>query len=188
MEKQHYLSYYMEFDSKYTGNLNKYGGLPTHLPSQWPVDKYGDEMTFLCQLYCDDKKLSIPGTLCIQIYQLIIDDEEASDPIIVQVPIGAKENIDKIGLSFNRVHEGNINFKEVQEEINEESIEKLEDQNGNHLVSSKLGGWCPSEDVQQDAFLGSIHDGDYYSPFCWGCGYILIMYLNKDNQVMWEFW
>ena len=62
------------------------------------------------------------------------------------------------------------------------------DQNDNHLVSSKLGGWCPSEDVEQDAFLGSIHDGDYFSPFSWGCGYSLIMYLNEDNQVKWDFW
>ena len=189
MENKSYLSYYMEFDSKYTGNLNKYGGLPTHLPTQWPVtDQDGDEMTFLCQLYCDDKMLSIPDTLCIQVYQLVINDLEASDPIIVQVPIGAKENVDKRGIPCKRLPEGDIKFKEVREEINEESIKRLVDQNDNHLVSSKLGGWCPSEDVEQDAFLGAIHDGDYFSPFNWGCGCSLIMYLNEDNQVVWDFW
>ena len=39
MEKNEYLAYYMEFDNKYTGKLNKYGGLPTHLPPQWPMDE-----------------------------------------------------------------------------------------------------------------------------------------------------
>ena len=116
-----------------------------------------------------------------------MDDIEASDPIIVQVPIGAKENIDKVGIPSKSLPEGDIILKEVREEINEDSIKRLVDQNDNHLVSSKLGGWCPSEDVEQDTFIGAIHDGDYFSPFNWGCECSLIMYLNKDNQVMWYF-
>lgn len=188
MENQHYLSYYMEFDNKYTGNLNKYGGLPTHLPTQWPiVDKYGDEMTFICQLYCDYKILSIPNTLCIQVYQLIMNGVEASSPIIVQVPIGAKENVNKIGLCSENLPEGDINFKEVEEEI-PPNFDEFIDQNGIYLLSSKLGGYCPIEEVKQDVFLGTIHDGEggIYSPFSWGSGYSLVVYLNEDNQVIGE--
>ena len=55
-----YKSYRMYFCNEYTGKLNKFGGLPTHLPPEWPKHQYGkDKLTFLCQLYCDAEKLAI---------------------------------------------------------------------------------------------------------------------------------
>ena len=83
--------------------------------------------------------------------------------------------------------EGDIILKEVREEINEDSIKRLVDQNDNHLVSSKLGGWCPSEDVEQDAFLGAMHDGDYFSPFNWEKQYLISSeVISIDSYRMWD--
>ena len=38
-----YKSYRIYFCNEYTGKLNKFGGLPTHLPPEWPKDQYGED-------------------------------------------------------------------------------------------------------------------------------------------------
>ena len=197
-EAKLYPAYYMTFDKKYTGNRNKYGGLPTHLPPEYPTDERFGQMTFLCQIYCDEKMLKIPDTLCLQVYQLFINGMEASDPIVVQVPLGAAENTDQIGLSCSYLPEGDILFRETTDEITKESIDQLIDTKGNHLTMPKLGGWSIDDERDQSRFLGQIHDGDYetgpngavwnISPFNWGCGSILMMYLNDEGKVEWNLW
>ena len=187
MDSKKYLAHYMEFSNKYTGKLNKYGGFPTHLPPQWPEDDVFGEWTFLCQFYCDGKILSIPDTLCIQIYQLFMDGCEASDPVIIQVPLGAKKNTEELGIADVYLGEGDINFKEVWEEITKESAGELEDKNGVFLQASKLGGWCPADEIRDKKFLGMISDGDAFSPFNWG-GVDLFMFLDEENQVKWDFY
>lgn len=189
-----YQSYHMYFSREYTGKLDKYGGLPTHLPSIWPKDEAGDGLTFLCQIYCDGVKLAIPDTLCLQVYQWVENGEEGSDPIIVQVPIGAKENIRNEGICHPRLQEGDILFNEVLEEIIEERASKtLKDEKGVFLWDSKLRGWFCENAVTPDCFLGLIRDGDDYlpldgnAPFNWGCGYNLVFYLDKSGKVVWDF-
>ena len=146
------------------------------------------EWTFLCQFYCDGKMLSIPNTLCVQIYQLMINDKESSESIVVQVPLGAKENTENYGVSAAKIPEGDILFKEVVEEITEKSDLELEDKNGVFLQESKLGGWCPvAEEMGDRKFLGIVGDGNAFSPFNWG-GVDLFMFLNESNQVDCEFY
>ncbi len=188
MENQTYVGYYMQFSDKYTGELNKYGGLPTHLPTQWPSDEQFGGWTFLCQFYCDGKMLSIPDTLCIQIYQLMINDMESCDITVIRVPLDAKENTEKYGVSAAKIPEGDILFKEIVEEITDKSDLELEDKNGVFLQRSKLGGWCPAaEEMGDRKFLGIVGDGDAYSPFNWG-GVDLFMFLNESNNVDCEFY
>lgn len=188
-----YTSYRMYFCSEYTGLLNKFGGLPTHLPPVWPRDEYGKELTFLCQLYCDGEKLAIENTLCIQIYQWVANGEEGSDPIIILIPIGAAENLHGEGLSHPELQEGDIRFEEMTEEATEEhAIATLEDNNGLHLWYSKLKGWFREDAVTPDRFLGMISDGDGHipvngsSPFNWGCGYHLVFYLTESGDIAWD--
>ena len=201
MEK--YKSYRMHFCNEYTGQLNKFGGLPTHLPTAWPKDIYsGNELTFLCQLYCDGVKLAIENILCIQIYQWIDSDgQEGSDPIVVPVPMDAKENLHGEGISHPMLQEGDIRFEEVIEEVIEEHAKNsLSDEKGLHLWESKLKGWfledaaTPGKDaVTPENFLGTIADGDGHipfnrcSPFNWGCGYHLVFYLNHSGHLDWDF-
>ena len=73
----------------------------------------------------------------------MVDGIQSSDPVVVQVPIGAEENREGLGTADDYLEESDINFKEVCEEITEESYRKLEDKNGNRLMHSKLGGWYP---------------------------------------------
>jgi len=201
---EQYKSYRMYFCQEYTGQLNKFGGLPTHLPSVWPKDENGeDDLTFLCQLYCDEVKLSLENILCIQLYQWVEwDGQEGADVIVVPVPIGAKENLQGEGVSHPLLKEGDIRFEEVLEEVVEEHArETLEDENGLYLWENKLGGWFHEEavtpgkeDVTPENFLGMIGDGDgpvpykKYSPFNWGCGYQLVFYRNHSGKVEWDFY
>lgn len=189
MNTKKYLSYHMDFSNVYTGKLDKYGGLPTHLPPVWPTEeRWGDRLTFLCQLYCDDLKLSLPNTLCLQIYQLVIDGEEGSDPCIIQVPLGAKLNTQKEGISHPYIQEGDIIFEEVWEEVNEQSVQdEFESENGIYLLKNKLKGWFNIGEITTDKFLGLIMDGNVFSPFNWGCGYNLVIYLDKGGKVVWDF-
>ena len=190
-----YKSYRMYFCNEYTGQLHKFGGLPTHLPTTWPKDESGDELTFLCQIYCDGEKLAIENTLCIQLYQWVKNGKEGSDPIIVPVPVGARENLHGEGLKHPELQEGDIKFEEVTEEVVEEHADAaLEDEKGLHLWYSKLKGWFHEDGITPDSFLGMISDGDGHtpikgsSPFNWGCGYNLVFYLNEAGNVAWDFY
>ena len=117
----------------------------------------------------------------------MINDEESCDIVVVQVPLGAKENINKYGVSAAKIPEGDILFKEVVEEITEKSDLELEDKNGVFLQRSKLGGWCAADEMGNRKFLGIVGDGDAKSPFNWG-GVDLFMFLNESNQVDCEFY
>lgn len=192
---KNYKSYHMNFCDGYTGQLNKFGGLPTHLPPVWPEDEYGDKLTFLCQIYCDGVKFAIEDTLCIQLYQWVKNGEEGSDPIIVQVPVGAGENLHGEGLSHPELQEGDIMFEEMTEEVEEEHAKAvLEDEKGIYLWDSKLRGWFHEDAITPDNFLGMIRDGNGHipvkgsSPFNWGCGYNLVFYLDKSGNVGWDFY
>ena len=92
------ISYHMIFEKSYSGAMNKYGGLPTHLPKKWPQIN-GCDMSFLFQLYCDQEKLVIPNTLCIQGYQLIENGDYNSDIVIVQIPLDAQRNLNNSGIA-----------------------------------------------------------------------------------------
>lgn len=192
MRVETYKSYRMRFCNEYTGELNKFGGLPTHLPPVWPKDEAGTKLTFLCQLYCDGVKLAIEDTLCIQVYQWVVNGDEGSDPIVVQVPIGAKENLRGEGISHPYLQEGDIIFEEVTEDVVEEHADvALEDEKGIFLCNSKLKGWYREDNITPDNFLGMISDGDGpipikgSSPFNWGCQYELVFYLDEFGKVAW---
>lgn len=130
-------SYHMIFKNGYSGSLNKCGGLPTHLPEVWPqID--GTDLSFLFQLYCDEEKLNIPDTLCIQGYQLFEEGDYNSDIVVIQLPPNAKENIQQIGLSCPISPDyagGDIEFEIVEETNIFEENEKMV------LMSLRLNYW-----------------------------------------------
>lgn len=172
-------SYHMVFDQTYSGGLNKHGGLPTHLPEEWPQME-GSDLTFLFQIYCEDEKLIIPNTLCIQGYQLIEDGDYNSDIVILPLPLDAKENTAHIGLADPNFAEGDISFQEVME---------YEDYDWNirnqiAVFGSKLQGWCPEELLAHGRFLGQIYDED---PFVIGANYTMCLFLNEKGQIEVEY-
>ncbi len=184
------VSYHMVFKEGYSGSLNKCGGLPTHLPEQWPqLD--GTDLTFLFQLYCDNDKLNIPNTLCIQGYQLITDGDYDSDIVVIQLPLHAKENLLKKGLAFPVSPEyagGDIFFEEVleEEEYNLDIPSEFDHWWSSGVPHSKLAGWCDKEIVPAGCqFLGWFADED---PFVIGAGYSSCLFLAPDGTVTTRFY
>ena len=173
------ISYHMIFQKEYTGSLDKYGGLPTHLPAQWPqMDE--ENLTFLFQLYCDGKKLNIPDTLCIQGYQLIKDGDFLSDIVVVQIPMHAKRNIGNTGLAF--YPDGDICFQEVMEQTTYDMDTDFDTWWNTGVPFSKLSGWCDREIIPPGhKFLGWFRDEN---PFCIGAGYNCCLFLSPDGAVI----
>ena len=154
----------MSFKNNYSGCLNKYGGLPTHLPEAWP------------QIEGDAK------TLCIQGYQLIEDGDFNSDIILVQVPHNATRNPGDIGTKANEFREGDICFEEVLEceEYDENINRKI------NIFKSKLQGWYPENDFPEDwTFLGWLNDED---PFYIGANNKLCMFLDSEGLIKTAYW
>ena len=175
------ISYHMIFKKEYTGSLNKYGGLPTHIPSQWPQIE-GDNLTFLFQLYCDGKKLNIPDTLCIQGYQLIKDGDFLSDIIVVQLPLNAKRNTGNIGVALSDCPDSDICFQEVMEQAIYDIDTNFDAWWDAGVPFSKLLGWCSEEIVPPGhKFLGWFRDE---APFCIGAGYNLCLFLSPNGTVV----
>lgn len=175
------VSYHMSFKNNYSGFLNKYGGLPTHLPEAWPQIE-GDALSFLFQIYCDQNRFAIPKTLCIQGYQLIEDGDFNSDIILVQVPHNATRNPGDIGTKANEFREGDICFEEVLEceEYDENINRKI------NIFKSKLQGWYPENDFPEDwTFLGWLNDED---PFYIGANNKLCMFLDSEGLIKTAYW
>lgn len=170
------VSYHMSFDKDYSGALNKYGGLPTHLPSKWPqID--GCNLSFLFQIYCDQEKLVIPDTLCVQGYQLIEGGDYNSDIIIIQLPLNAQKNVRNEGIHDFTLGEGDILFQKVFEY--DEYYENVD--RGINVFSSKLQGWYPENEFsEQRKFLGWLNDEE---PFYIGANNKLCLFLDPANKI-----
>ena len=90
-------AWYMKFVPGHRGALDRVGGLPTHLPPQWPSSPTGRPLRFEAQFECDGIRLSLPDTFLLQIYR---DDPcQNPDPVVIRVPFDATENTDQIGIS-----------------------------------------------------------------------------------------
>lgn len=177
------ISYHMRFSSVYTGERNKYGGQPTHLPNKWPTDpRDGSEMAFLCQIYCEDKIFTLPDTLCIQLYQpLDAEGHLCEGMYFVQIPNGAKLNSENIGLVAPGYGEGDITFEMIEEE---DTFEENEKKNID-VFESKLLGWYPVEDFdQENTFLGWFSDEN---PFIIGAGYQCCLLADLEGKVITKF-
>lgn len=116
--------------------LDRTGGLPTHLPVAYPTSEYtGDDLHFLAQFYCSGQRLSIPDTLCVHLYQEL--DEPV--PVAVRVPINAQPNEKKLGRIHPNVKRCRIEWTDSfdPDEI-PESAELTDDES--KLMESKIGG------------------------------------------------
>jgi len=145
------------------------------LPERWPqLD--GCDLSFLFQIYCDQEKLVLPNTLCLQGYQLMEGHDYISDIIIVQVRHGAVKNFENVG-GASEYPEGDILFEEVAEEDSmEENFKK-----NIHTHTSKLLGWYPKEEFHSDdIFLGCLGDED---PFTIGCNYKCCLIADGSGRV-----
>ena len=87
-------AWYIKFKKGHHGSLDRVGGLPTHVPPEYPVDD-GEMLQFVAQFECDAERLPVADTFLLQIYR---GDpcSSTADPVAVRVPFGAKENTNLI--------------------------------------------------------------------------------------------
>ena len=105
-------AFYMQFVNGHFGSLDRTGGLPTHLPPEFPLCPSGKVMAFLAQFYCTDERLTLPGTLCIQLYQDVdVDMGGGPWPVAVSVPVVAKPNIEGLGVSQPTVGSSRVDLQ-----------------------------------------------------------------------------
>jgi hypothetical protein len=86
--KREIRAHYMKFVPGHHGALDRIGGLPTHLPPEFPMttkevlEPKGKRrrkekrlpvemqpMAFTAQFYCTPERLNLPGALCVHVYQ-----------------------------------------------------------------------------------------------------------------------
>jgi hypothetical protein len=109
------------------------GGLPTHLPPDFPTGDADRPLLFLAQFYCDGTRLRLDGALCLQVYQDIPDGDPI--PVIVRVPHGAELNSAGLGIPDPEVVPHDIEW-EYREDPDEAPDWK------DDLAASKIGGLC----------------------------------------------
>lgn len=178
------VSYHMVFRDGYAGSRNRCGGLPTHLPEQWPRIG-GTDLTFLFQIYCDGMWLSLPDTLCIQGYQLILDGIYCPDIVILKIPLHARENVEGLGLAYPVSPDyagGDIDFEAVEEQEDYDLDREFDRWWDTGVSYSKLLSWCGPEPPPPGCeFLGWLADED---PFVIGAGYNVRIFLTPDGELV----
>lgn len=168
-------------EDKQSLNESKIGGLPTHRPKEFPKYLNGTEKGFVMQIYWSEEKFpGISDVLCWHIYQ---DIEEEDEPILVEIPFGAKLNDKNEGTVIERLEEKIIYYVEgVEPDILEVAEPGLSEEEERYY-SSKIGGGTPEEYIDYDKeFLGCIYEsvGGNYS-LCFGGKLNLLK--NKDGKL-----
>ncbi len=117
--------------------LDKIGGLPTHKPEVFPIcESTGEQLAFIAQIYCTPDRLIIPNTLCVQLYQEVIDEPA---PVAIRLPIDAQENLNNLGCIHPYIRQLRIDW-ELRSDPDEipETLELTDDEL--QLMESKVGG------------------------------------------------
>jgi hypothetical protein len=126
-------AWYMKFVPGHHGALDRVGGLPTHLPPEWPTSSTGKPLRFEVQFHCDGVRLKLENTFLLQIYR---DDPcENPQPVVVRVPFGTQPNSQQMGTPDPDAAPHDIEW-DYREDPNEAGDDSLE------LVASKLWGTC----------------------------------------------
>ena len=146
---------------------DRIGGLPTHLPRRYPAcNQCGELLTFLMQLYVDDKDLFDDSWLALQLYEC----EPCCEQLLLALDKNAKRNVgnegvplsqidwqrSSMGVPYSRVEWGecvewrDITWIQREDPDPTDEIEQFWNDDGlkeehAHLLEDKLGGcfpWC----------------------------------------------
>jgi hypothetical protein len=178
-------AYYMNFEEKDINVLDKVGGLPTHLPKNFPQSKItGNPLGFLMQLYCDSEKLNLENALCLQIYQTIdINIGDDPMPVVIKIPKDAELNEEGKGTIHPDIEEYSIKWEEGEEpdvlpynlEANSTELK---------MLRSKLKGAIPEEYLERNdiTYLGWV--AEY--PIEFNFSGLLVLLKDNTNNIFCE--
>lgn len=140
-------------------NLDKIGGVPTHL---LPLEEYDEEDCFLMQIY-NDKGIwpHKENVLCWQFYQSSFGGNIDK---IIEVPVDAELNMENKIRKRRWIGEYVIEYEQVEETIDESlSDEEYEERyyapDTNIFCRSKIGGYCDRDDRAEYEMDGCTYVG-----------------------------
>lgn len=127
-------AHYMKFVPGQHGQLDRIGGLPTHLPPEFPLSpNSGQQMAFLGQFYEHPERLPLDGALCIHLYQCLEDYDPW--PVVVAVPKSAPLNLNQEGTPQPDVQPFDVEWEYREDPENFDHWQT-------DLCDSKAGGTC----------------------------------------------
>ena len=129
--------------------LDRFGGLPTHLPHNWPRCQTGQErMAFLGQIYSCDW-FPIDGLLCLQFYTCIESCVLDVDFLHMEcVHVGASKNTGGHGIANPSLAVRTIEYYPTEDSIDHETFLQIisdnnqpwPEPNDKHHYQDRLGG------------------------------------------------
>jgi hypothetical protein len=153
------VSYLLQYAPRQTCGDDRVGGLPSHLPAQWPRCQLCQQrMGFVGQIYAKDW-FPLTGNFALQVY--VCNDHrktikypgsrksfEIAESLHLQLlPAGARENSRKEGLRCLAQPKLHISYQQVADSVDQWTFlrRKLTEQDlaDKHLRSDKLGGMFP---------------------------------------------
>jgi hypothetical protein len=167
-------AWYMQLIPGHHGALDYVGGLPTHLPPDFPVsDDTGLPLRFLAQFQCDSQRLSVANTRFLQIYQ--DDPEYGPMPVIVLVGQEAFENVQKLGTAQPGVLPHDIGW-EAREDPETRTTDDV------HLAKSKAGGTCYFRNKIRPGERLLLQLREYPAEINFG-GYTMVIAVNEQQLI-----
>jgi|SRR3954469_5853850 len=105
-------AFYMRFIKGASEALDRIGGLPKHLPSEFPLcTTCGAAMAFLVQFYSEPPILDFKGAFCVQLYQCPqVDEGCAPLPTLITLMGTAPENTENRGVAAQNVELSGIEW------------------------------------------------------------------------------
>jgi len=176
-------SHYMRFTTAIGHSLDRIGGLPTHLPPEFPRCPFsGEPMSFVAQFHVVEPRLSVRDARLIQIYQCL-DDEPW--PIAITLGRDAPENTEDLGVIQPLLDPAAIEWNLVNEPVEPgdwDAVETLPLEEEGRLQSSKAGGFCYYDSAIDagEQFLLQLCEPDPLRRVFGG--QTLVLLLNRDGK------
>jgi len=93
-------AYYAKYSPGHHGARDRIGGIPTHLPPQYPMcNDCNEPLTFIMQLYVDDKDLFDDSWLALQLYEC----KTCYEPSLIAIDKGARLNAKNEGVPLSQI-------------------------------------------------------------------------------------
>lgn len=173
----------MRFTSNIESTLDRIGGLPTHLPPEFPSCPSNEEpMAFIAQFQCIESRIPVDDARLVQIYQCADDDPW---PVAITIPKDAPENTECLGVPQPLLDPAAINWNVVNESVEPgdwNTVEALPPEQEGRLQSSKAGGFCYYDDLVEDGerFLLQLQEPDALR--CVFGGQTLVLLLDRAGK------
>lgn len=95
-------AYYAKYSPGHHGARDRIGGLPTYLPPQYPTcHECNEPLTFIMQLYVDDKDLFDDSWLALQLYEC--DRDSCYDQLLIAIDKSARLNTANEGVPLSQI-------------------------------------------------------------------------------------